>query len=71
MNDALKTKWLWRFAKEEDAMWKNVIKVKYGIDDLGWWTRKSSYFHGVSCWKSISIGLECFKSLVHFEVKDG
>ena len=32
-NDALKTKWLWSFAKEDDAMWKNVIKAKYGIDE--------------------------------------
>jgi len=32
----LKTKWLWRFAKEDNAMWKNVIKAKYGIDNLGW-----------------------------------
>jgi len=35
MNEALKTKWLWRFAKEENAMWKNLIEAKYGIDDLG------------------------------------
>jgi len=61
MNDALKTKWLWRFVKEEDAMWINVMKVKYGIDDMGWWTKKSSCFRGVSCWKSISVGLEHFK----------
>jgi len=71
MNDALKTKWLWRFAKEDDAMWKNVIKVKYGIDELGWWSKKSSYSHGVGCWKSILTSLERFKSLVHFEVKGG
>jgi len=35
MNEVLTTKWLWSFAKEDDAMWKNVIKAKYGIDDLG------------------------------------
>jgi len=22
---------LWRFAKEDDAMWKNVFKAKHGI----------------------------------------
>jgi len=49
INDALKTKWLWRFAKEEDAMWKNMIKAKYGIDEFGWWNKKSSYSHGVGC----------------------
>ena len=52
-------------------MGKNVIKAKYEIDDLGWWSKKSSYCHGVSFWKSILVGLEHFKSLVHFEVKDG
>ena len=71
MNEALKSKWLCRFAKENDAMWKNVIKAKYGIDELGWWSKKSLYPHGVGCWKSILAGVERFKSLVHFEVKDG
>uniref|UniRef100_A0A7C9AA13 Reverse transcriptase domain-containing protein n=1 Tax=Opuntia streptacantha TaxID=393608 RepID=A0A7C9AA13_OPUST len=71
MNEALKTKWLWRFAKEDNAMWKNVIKAKYGTDDLGWWSKMSSFSHGVGFWKSISACLERFKSLVHFEVKDG
>ena len=67
MNEALKTKQLWSFAKEGDAMWKNVM-ANYGIDELGWRSNKSSYFHGVGCWKSIIA--EHFKSLVHFEVKN-
>jgi len=71
MNDALKTKWLWRFAKEDDAMWKNVIKAKYAIDELGWWSKKSSNSHGVGYWNSILTSLKHFKSLVHFEVKNG
>jgi len=49
---------------------KNVIKAKYEIDNLCWWTKKSSYSHGVGFWKSILPGFERFKSLVHFEVKD-
>jgi len=71
MNEALKTKCLWRFLKEDDAMWKSVIKAKYGIDELGWWSKKSSFFPW--CWllESILAGLERFKSLVHFQVKDG
>ena len=51
-------------------MWKNV-KAKCGIDDLGWWTKKSSYTHGVSCWQAILGRLKHCKSLMHFEVKDG
>jgi len=30
----MKTKWLWRFSKEDNAMRKNVTNTKYGIDDL-------------------------------------
>jgi len=36
INEVLKTKQIWRFVKEDDATWKNVIKEKYGIDDLGY-----------------------------------
>jgi len=39
--------------------------------ELGWWSKKSSYSIGVGCWKSTLKGLEHFKSLVQFEVKDG
>jgi len=60
MNEVLKTKWLWRFANEDNAMWKNVISVKYGIVDLGWWTKKSSYSHGVNFWKSILAVFQIF-----------
>jgi len=71
MNEVLKTKWVWRFAKEDNAMWKNVSAAKYEIDDLGWWSKMSSYSHGFGFWKSILTSLEHFKSLVHFKVEDG
>ena len=35
VNEALKGKWLWRFAKEEDALRRKVIDMKYGVDILG------------------------------------
>jgi len=68
MNEALKTKskWLWRFAKKDNAAWKYVIKAKYGIDDLGWWSKKSSYVHGFGCQKLISAVVEPFKFFVIF-----
>jgi len=28
MNDALKTKWIWRCAKEDDVLWRKVIASK-------------------------------------------
>ncbi|XP_026448108.1 uncharacterized protein LOC113348517 [Papaver somniferum] len=36
MNQALLSKWLWRFAKEDDVLWRNIIAEKYGIDGVEW-----------------------------------
>ena len=46
MNDALKSKWLWRFAKEDDALWRKVIASKYEVDNSGWWSKKNPNTHG-------------------------
>ena len=48
MNEALKAKPLWRFAKDEEALWKKVIEMKYGVENFGWWSNKSSYGYGVA-----------------------
>jgi len=34
MIEALKAKWLCKFAEEEDAMWKNMVETKCGVDIL-------------------------------------
>jgi len=47
MNDALKSKWLWRFAKEDYVLWRKVITSKYGVDNSGWWSKKSPNAHEV------------------------
>ena len=33
-NEALLEKWLWRFGLEKDALWRQVIEVKYCIDGV-------------------------------------
>jgi len=71
MNAVLMIKWIWRFAKEEDAFWRKVVVAKYGVEKLGWWSKKSHYAHGVGCWKSILGGLELFKNLVCFQIGNG
>ena len=48
-----------------------MVELKYGVDGLGWWSKKSRHPHGVGCWKSIISGLDQFKSLVNFEVNNG
>ena len=58
MNEALKTKWLWRFAIEDDALWKKVTVLKHGVDRFGWWSKRSSFAHRVGCWKSLLSSLE-------------
>ena len=71
MNKALKVKWLWRFAREDNTLWKALLKMKYDVDKLGWWSKKSPNPHGVGCWKSITSELDLFKSLVQFKVGNG
>jgi len=35
MNEELKTKWLWRFATKDDALWEKGILSKYVRNGLG------------------------------------
>jgi len=49
MNKALKVKLLWRFAKEDNTLGKNLVKMKYDVDRFGWWSKKSPHPHGVGC----------------------
>ena len=32
-NKALLGKWNWRFAMEENSEWRNIISLKYGMQD--------------------------------------
>ena len=67
MSKALKTKWLWPFAKGEEALWENVIKAKFGFT-VGVGGASKATMPLVGRWKSILAGLERFISLVRFEV---
>ena len=69
-NEAIKIKWLWRFAKEEDALWRKVVVAKYGVDNLGWWSKKSCYAHGVGCWKAILGGFGALQDFGAFSGRD-
>ncbi|RVX18713.1 putative ribonuclease H protein [Vitis vinifera] len=53
MNKALLGKWNWRFAIESEALWKQAINHKYGVEEEGWCTRAVSGRHGVGLWKAI------------------
>ncbi|RVX13511.1 putative ribonuclease H protein [Vitis vinifera] len=42
LNKALLCKWVWRFARAKDELWKQVLTVKYGQEELGWRTKKAN-----------------------------
>jgi hypothetical protein len=70
-NRALLGKWLWRYGKEEDALWRQVICSRYGSSHGGWTTREVAGPHGFSLWKLIRKEWGTFAWHVHFEVGDG
>ena len=54
VNKALLGKWVWRFAEEESSYWKDVISLKYMLEDGGWFTKTRRGNSGLGPWKNIS-----------------
>ena len=71
LNKALLGKWCWRFASEQDSLWKQVIVRKFGEEDGGWCSGDSRESHGVGLWKMIRKGWLEFNKRVAFKVGDG
>ena len=46
-NKALLQKWLWRFGLEKDALWRQVIEVKYCYRWGGWCSNSVSGPYGI------------------------
>ena len=53
LNKALLRKWSWRFAKEREPLWKQVIIDKFGLERGGWCLRVGRGGFGVGVWKAI------------------
>jgi hypothetical protein len=70
-NEALLGKWLWRFRVEREALWRQVVKVKYGSLEGGWCSKIPTGPYGVGLWKFIRSGWEKFSRMLKFEVGDG
>ncbi|KAJ9675215.1 hypothetical protein PVL29_024243 [Vitis rotundifolia] len=70
-NKALLGKWLWRFANENDSLWKQIISSKYDLQDGGWCSKVVRDRYGVGVWKAIRNGWEKFQSHSCFIVGDG
>ena len=49
-NKALLGKWLWRFEKEEDWLWRRVVASKYGEEWGAWTSKLGRGVHGCGLW---------------------
>ena len=71
LNRALLGKWAWRFAVEDDSMWRSCIKTQYGSQNGGWFTPYPRGSYGVGLWKSIAKEIEQLKKDNVFKLGDG
>jgi hypothetical protein len=67
---ALLGKWLWRYGREREALWRLVIDAKFESLKGGWCSKEVSGSFGVGVWKHIRRGWEKFCNFVRFEVGD-
>ncbi|CAN4112876.1 unnamed protein product [Withania somnifera] len=69
-NRCLLTKWLWRFTVEDQALWKEVIHNKYGLEgNCCSNTVLSTY--GVSVWKTIRNSMATLSRNISYRVGNG
>jgi hypothetical protein len=70
-NRALMEKWLWRYGREREALWRMVIEVKFESLRGGWCSKEVLDTFGVGVWKHIRRGWYKFHNFVRFEVGVG
>ena len=70
-NQALLGKWLWRYAREKEALWRKIVDLKYGGLWGGWCSNYVAGPYGKSLWKHIRKGWPQFADHVYFRVGDG
>ena len=71
LNKALLGKWIWRFARAKEDLWKKVLEAKYGQEGFGWRTRKANGVFGIGVWKQILKESDwCWENMV-FKVGKG
>lgn len=51
-NNSLLMKWLWSFASQEQSLWKEIIRTRYGMEN--WWiTKATTQPYDTGLWRSI------------------
>lgn len=69
-NSALLAKWLWRFGRERDRVWRRVVVVQFGEQSV-WESNVSHGRHGCGLWKSILKVKESFWRFISFQLELG
>ena len=64
-------KWLWRFGYEREALWRRVIRAKYGAEAGDWCSNSVPDSYGVSLWKTISSGWSTFSRYIQLQIGNG
>lgn len=59
------------FVLKRDDQWINLIRIKYGMESGGWFSKKTRYSYGVGIWKEIMIETVHLKLNSDFEVGKG
>jgi len=70
-NKALLAKWGWRFMKEENSLWSQVIRSIHGSNLFGWHASGVVSYSLRSPWINISICWQKVDELAGFKVGDG
>ncbi|WMV15373.1 hypothetical protein MTR67_008758 [Solanum verrucosum] len=69
-NNSLLMKWLWRYTEERQALWKDLIKCKYGEDGF-WCSNISTDAYGAGVWRAIRNLWPKLEANLHIKVGDG
>ena len=63
-------KWLWRFASQEQALWKETIKARFGMENK-WNTYMPTQLYGTGVWRSIRTQWIKFANNCKIKVRKG
>ena len=71
LNKSFLGKWNWRLAVEDNPPWKDLIKLKYGLKDGGWFSVEPRGSFGVGLWKDIRKEAQQLKQKCKLMLGDG
>lgn len=69
-NSALLAKWLWKFGRERDSLWRRVVAARFGEQSVQEFKAPRGK-HGCGIWKSILKVKESFWRFIRFQLGSG